>query len=315
MKSLNDSVRAARALAAGALGTGTALRRRRSLLALFGLLSAAALSAIANADSSIPATITGTVTDWNGVPVRNAVVIVAAKSESEAFRATCFGMQFQKGGVSYATPIPVPPGPPSPMVPTVMTNEFGQYTIENIVGGDYNIVVMKKSYGCDGNTISLGQSEMRRAFNFELRPPVFVQDVEGDARRSIRFLNLTDRNVTVLYWAYGCDNLAQCGDNSGTMKTPGSGTGALNKILLSGRSASKYLDFSPTPTPTPAGNDPGPAHQGHHHVPADVPFSAQVSYCYFSTVDFPNDKDDFDVVSWPGKDSCRAILAAPPSGW
>ena len=270
--------------------------------------------------------ITGTIRDLNGLPVPGASVI------------RC---EFTSPAVLGSAPTPCPTSSPAmngdawQMVPS---NSVGQYTFEHVgANTKYRITVLKPAYGNSLSNsapdpastgegalpmpappsspapttndfwASAAPSQIARHTDLWVSPPIDVLVGEGDASFVIGFNNRTDRNATVVFWAYNCHNVAQC-NLKNTSSSPADSQSMHSFLLKPHENGKTYTYVRAFP-----------------HQP-DSDFSAAISYCYFASAKLANSPaaGGFDVVSWAPSPSpqasappadCRTVLATQPVGF
>jgi hypothetical protein len=193
----------------------------------------------------------------------------------------------------------------------VLTNASGQYSFEGLEADTYAVTAEKPSYASQAICLTTTPGEPSKYSDFKLVGPVAVTNdapptprPDGTTptyygRKSISFENTSGRNVTVVFWLYNCHNIDQCNPDN-KMEQPADAQ-SLHSVVL------------PIASPVQTYTYIFHRHRPHRY---DADFGARVSYCYFSSIDLPNDDaNSFDVLSWPGKGSCRDMLSPPQSDW
>jgi hypothetical protein len=143
----------------------------------------------------------------------------------------------------------------------------------------------------------------QNAANIELIPLVTVTPEESRQGPLLAwaFKNYSYHAVNVVAWVYACRNVPMCNkDNTQTAPADYKSRVVIPlaaRDLTRGAPESLYI----------------------YHVGTRGPgFSARISYCYFTSVDDPTEKDTFDVVTWANTSTsqtpCRDILSPPQTG-
>jgi len=283
------------------------------LLVLLVALAYLVTASSARADDGTLAFVTGTVTDSFDLPVADAKVTLVAYDGNSLACDTIRKAVLAQYRAGKLDPVHLPASAPSisPALPSVKANANGQYDIENIHPGDYAVVSEKGTYGCGAVKVTVAATEAHHYIDLHLTSPVLATAKMDDSQPQwqVTFANYSKRDMTVVYWMYSCYNINRgCADNTQTSAR----TNSLYSFVLRAKSTNPVTAFSITPSDnTPNGGVlPNP---GDKDAAARTGFSARVSYCYFASADVPGDHDSIDVVTWPGKGSCRDIISAPAS--
>lgn len=303
-----------------------------AIVAVAIIISTTSHEAFARTDA--PGSIGGTVTDaQTDLPIANAVVTLQLTR-----------VLSDPDGV----PTPTPTSTPTAIIATTTTNALGQYSFANVLGSKYGTMYVIRCFrpgyfqadprafvaalhhhpSASPATATLYLSDTRSAIDIPMAPLVQMTFVAPPPFQPLTytFSNYSGRDVTVVAWGFECRNTEKC-DPANT------------QTKWAGWRNRKVLAIPPDGTPATFTLEREKIPRGFHNG-----YSAQLSYCYFTSFDPPykphnfeaTEADDttflddlssiaglsFDIVTWPtappappAPTSCRTLLIPPPSDW